>query len=117
MEGREEDRILPRLVRVVHADELLQAHDQRAAVAIRFQGLRRGQAQRDIGQRSAGLVLGLEHVDQVDQLARFAEAGEEVLLFELLVVVLDKGPNDARGVGNGLGRQVLFSLQAADASP
>ena len=60
----------------------------------------------------AGVVLGAEHLHQVGELVGLFEAGEEVVLLQLLVVVLDEAADDLRRLEQGLGREVLLRVQA-----
>src|SRR5437867_7884996 len=106
-QGREEDRVLPRLVGRVHADEpghrVLQLAPprriaQRSGVGEPYRGLR---------QLAARLVLLEKNVHQVDEPSGLAEAGKQEVLLQLLVVVLDEAADEPRGIRHRLGRQVL----------
>src|SRR3954463_1099700 len=85
-EGGEEHGVLARLVRPVHAREAAQQPGSARAVRRAGEELR--------GYSPAGGVLCLQRGHQLRLAAGLAEAGEELLLLELLVVALDEIADD-----------------------
>src|SRR5437867_3222917 len=89
----EKNRIFARLVRRVHAHELMQRGRERLFIGVGLQARTR-ERQNPFSDSSPGLVLGVERIDEIDELVLLSESRKEMILFELLVVLLDERSND-----------------------
>src|SRR5262249_20213984 len=89
VEGREQLGVLARLVGAVHADEGADGRTGLGPVAAAAQDLR--------GQGAPGPVLLAQGPRQRSQPAGLLEAGEDLLLLDLLVVLLDEAAHEIGG--------------------
>jgi hypothetical protein len=74
----------------------------------------RGGSEDPVRQHAAALVLGAQHVGDVGEFACLFELGEDVLFFEVFVVVLDETSNNPGARIECLSRILLAGLNAAD---
>jgi hypothetical protein len=102
-------RILTGLVRPVRADERPHGPDQAGAIVGLAEASWRRLTQDQRGHLPAGLVLLVQHLDQVGQFLAFLELGEDELLFELLVVVLNELADQGTVVWETLGGNSSFA--------
>ena len=108
----EQDGVLARRVRPVHAAEGPERRREPGAALGGLHGRRRRQLPDRIGDAPPRLVLLAEDGHEVDTLVRPLEAREDEVLLELLVVVLHEAPDDVGGGGEDLERQRLLALDA-----
>jgi len=55
-------------------------------------------------------MLLVENVDQIHQFVRLAEPGEEIVFFQLLVIILNERPDQLRGRNYHIWRKVPLTI-------
>lgn len=111
---RENDRVLARLMRLKHSD--VRCHVLGQGVSRRLIECSRcsGGGGCPVREHPAALMLGAQDRGDVRELAGLFQLGEDVLLFQLSVVVLDEASNDLRAFVQCWSGTLIIGLEAAD---
>lgn len=111
---RENDRVLARLMRLKHSD--VRCHVLGQGVSRRLIECSRcsGGGEYPVREHPAALMLGAQDRGDVRELAGLFQLGEDVLLFQLSVVVLDEASNDLRAFVQCWSGTLIIGLEAAD---